>query len=208
MAVQFRYAFVTDADGLKVIDVTLPDTAARRRRARSCRWRRRHGLYLARTYAYVAAGTGRPRDRRHRAARAAAARSEFNADGAIADARDVKVGMTNVGALRLRGRRRQRPAGDRAVGAGHGAGESGLQPAAQPAAGRRVSRPAVKRSESRKVTGAIARSTRAATRLRCSAAAARGRSISRKCRSCSCAGVPFGRSATIHRRRNGRLPSR
>ena len=30
IAVQFRYAFVTDADGLKVVDVTVPETAAAR----------------------------------------------------------------------------------------------------------------------------------------------------------------------------------
>ena len=54
------------------------------------------GLYVARTYAYVAAGKAglaiidieRPEQPR--------LDREFNADGAIADARDVKVGMTNV----------------------------------------------------------------------------------------------------------------
>jgi hypothetical protein len=95
VAVQFRYAFVTDADGLKVIDVTMPErprvvTGAQVPLAQAS------GLYLARTYAYVAAGKAglaiidieRPEQPR--------LDREFTADGAIADARDVKVGMTNV----------------------------------------------------------------------------------------------------------------
>ncbi len=95
VAVQFRYAFVTDADGLKVIDVTQPSrprvvTGAHVPLAQAS------GLYLARTYAYVAAGKAglaivdieRPEQPR--------LDREFTADGAIGDARDVKVGMTNV----------------------------------------------------------------------------------------------------------------
>ena len=55
-ALQFRYLFVTDADGLKVVDVTQPaeatlveDSLIPLRQARR--------LHLARTYAYVAAGS-------------------------------------------------------------------------------------------------------------------------------------------------------
>ena len=73
VAVQFRYAFVLDAEGLKVLDVTVP--AARR-----ASWTGAvvpladaHNLYLARTYAYVAAGRDGPRHRGHRAAREARA---------------------------------------------------------------------------------------------------------------------------------------
>ena len=52
--VQFRYAFVCDEEGVKVLDVTdLAQPAAGRR---SCRWPNAHNIYLARTYAYVAAG--------------------------------------------------------------------------------------------------------------------------------------------------------
>ena len=98
VAIQFRYAFVTDADGLKVIDVTwpesprpIPDAVVRLDDA--------HRLYVARTYAYVAAGTQglaiidvenpeKPR-----------LDQLFNADGQIDDARDVKVGMTNNSAF-------------------------------------------------------------------------------------------------------------
>ena len=95
VAVQFRYAFVTDAEGLKVIDVTdpvkprpVPNAVVRLADA--------HGLYLARTYAYVAAG-------RQGVAIVDIERAEtpvldqlYDAKGAINDARDVKVGMTNA----------------------------------------------------------------------------------------------------------------
>ncbi len=56
VAVQFRYAFVSDSEGLKVLDVTDPGKPAARARTRWCRWPTRTALYLARTYAYVAAG--------------------------------------------------------------------------------------------------------------------------------------------------------
>lgn len=56
VALQFRYLFVTDADGLKVIDITtptapelVPDNVIPLQQARR--------LFLARTYAYVAAGS-------------------------------------------------------------------------------------------------------------------------------------------------------
>jgi hypothetical protein len=95
VAVQFRYAFVTDTEGLKVIDVTdpvkprpVPNGVVRLTDAR--------GVYLARTYAYVAAG-------RQGLAIVDIERAEtpvldqlYDAGGAINDARDVKVGMTNA----------------------------------------------------------------------------------------------------------------
>jgi len=93
--VQFRYAFVTDAEGLKVVDVTdparpraVPDAVVRLADAQ--------GVYVARTYAYVAAG-------RQGLAIVDVERPEapmldrlYDADGALDDARDVKVGMTNA----------------------------------------------------------------------------------------------------------------
>jgi hypothetical protein len=95
VAVQFRYAFVTDAEGLKVVDVTdptrpraVPDAVVRLADAR--------GVYVARTYAYVAAG-------RQGLAVVDVERAEtprldrlYDAGGVINDARDVKVGMTNA----------------------------------------------------------------------------------------------------------------
>jgi hypothetical protein len=54
VAVQFRYAFVTDADGLKVVDVTFPEKAAPVGAAFPIADAR--NVYVAREYAYVAAG--------------------------------------------------------------------------------------------------------------------------------------------------------
>ena len=51
--VQFRYAYICDADGLKVFDVT---DLERPRYVTSLRLADVHNVYLARTYAYVAAG--------------------------------------------------------------------------------------------------------------------------------------------------------
>jgi len=95
ISVQFRYAFITDADGLKVVDVTMPDkvrlvTGATQKIADA------RGLYVARTYAYVAAGAGglvivdveRPESPK--------IDQTFNAGGALNDAHDVKIAMTNA----------------------------------------------------------------------------------------------------------------
>jgi hypothetical protein len=93
--IQFRYAFVTDADGVKVIEITdprkprpVPNATVPLADAKR--------LYLVRTYAYVAAG-------KQGLAILDIERPEkpkllqiYNAAGAINDARDVKVGMTNV----------------------------------------------------------------------------------------------------------------
>jgi hypothetical protein len=93
VAVQFRYAFVCDCEGVKVLDVTdlahpVPATSLAIADARS--------IYLARTYAYVAAGTQgllilniecplTPRIDRC-----------YNAGGLINDLNDVKLGITYV----------------------------------------------------------------------------------------------------------------
>jgi hypothetical protein len=94
-ALQFRYLFVTDADGLKAVDVTNPaqpalaaDNVVPMGNAR--------GVFVARTYAYVAAGSDglvivdveRPDAMR--------LYRRFDADGAIGDARDVAVATTNA----------------------------------------------------------------------------------------------------------------
>ena len=82
--------------GLQVVDVTAPGEAARSSPARGAAAPTRSGLYVARTYAYVAAGSEglaivdveRPE----------APRSDtmYNADGKLNDARDVVVGATNA----------------------------------------------------------------------------------------------------------------
>ena len=94
-ALQFRFLFVTDADGLKIIDVThpqdarlLPDASLGLASAR--------GIFVARTYAYVANGSQglaivdieRPEH--------PSLLQQFNGGGQIADARDVVVASTNA----------------------------------------------------------------------------------------------------------------
>ena len=98
VAVQFRYAFVVDKEGLKVLDTTnlatprmipgaqLPLTDAR-------------NIYVARTYAYVAGGkqgmvivdVEKPEHPR--------VDQVYSAGGKIADARDIKLGMTAASAF-------------------------------------------------------------------------------------------------------------
>jgi hypothetical protein len=93
--IQFRYAFVCDAEGLKVIDVTNPAAAKPVSRA-VVPLTDANRVYLVRTYAYVAAGKQglaivdieKPEQPR--------LDQLFTADGKIKDAKDVKVGMTNV----------------------------------------------------------------------------------------------------------------
>jgi LVIVD repeat-containing protein len=95
MAVQFRYAFITDAEGLKVLNVT--DLEHPRPIAAGVPLRNARGVYLARTFAYVAAGQDglaivdveRPEQPR--------LVQLFNADGKLNDAYDVKVGMIYAG---------------------------------------------------------------------------------------------------------------
>jgi hypothetical protein len=94
VAVQFRYAFVVDRDGLKVLDVTrlaqpkpVPGAVVALEDARN--------LYVARTYAYVASGkqgvamidVEHPEQPR--------LDQMFNAGGEISDANDVKLGMVS-----------------------------------------------------------------------------------------------------------------
>jgi len=95
LAVQFRYAFVVDREGVKVLDITaldrprpVPGAVLPLEDARN--------IYTARTYAYVAGGKQglvivdieRPAQPR--------LDQVFTADGALNDTRDVKVGMTNA----------------------------------------------------------------------------------------------------------------
>ena len=98
VAVQFRYAFVVDHEGLKVLDVTslahpriIPGAAVPLEDA--------HNIYVARTYAYVAGGkqglvivdVERPEHPK--------LDQTFNAGGKINDTRDVKLGMTSASAF-------------------------------------------------------------------------------------------------------------
>ncbi len=91
--IQFRYAFVVDAEGLKVVDVTLPEKP-RLVEGALVPLADAHNVYLARTYAYVAAGKEglvivdieKPEKPK--------VDQTFDAEGKINDAHDVKVGMT------------------------------------------------------------------------------------------------------------------
>ncbi len=95
IAIQFRYAFVCDRDGVKVIDITdpekpklLPESQVAIKKA--------HDIYIARTYAYVAAGAQglviidveNPEN--------IYIDQTFTARGKINDARGVKVAATNA----------------------------------------------------------------------------------------------------------------
>jgi hypothetical protein len=95
VAVQFRYAFVVDAEGLKVIDVTLPEKP-RPVAGAVVPLSEAQDIYVARGYAYIAGGTQgvvvvdveRPEHPR--------IDQTFSAGGQINDARGVRVGSTNA----------------------------------------------------------------------------------------------------------------
>jgi hypothetical protein len=91
--VQFRYAYVCDEEGVLVLDVTnlgQPQLVSRLKMPEA------HNIYLARTYAYVAAGCKglvildieNPREPR--------LDQVYTADGLINDVHDVKLGITYV----------------------------------------------------------------------------------------------------------------
>ena len=93
-ALQFRYLLVTDKTGVRVIDVTAPEQP--QLLAATVPLADARKLYLARTYAYVAAGSqglvivdienpAKPK-----------LYQVFNAEGTINDAQDVIVGSTNA----------------------------------------------------------------------------------------------------------------
>lgn len=102
VAVQFRYAFVTDRDGLKAVDITVPANA--RATAQTYAIADARNVYLAREYAYVAAGANGmvvvdvqvPTAMRQVVDPQTGARLEpFTADGRLKDVNQVKVGMVN-----------------------------------------------------------------------------------------------------------------
>lgn len=95
VAIQFRYAFVTDAEGLKIIDVTDP-TAPRPVPGATVPITEARRLYIARTYAFVAAGSNGLAIVDVTNPEQPQPLPTFTADGAIDDAHDVKVGMTNA----------------------------------------------------------------------------------------------------------------
>jgi hypothetical protein len=94
-ALQFRYLFVTTARGLQVVDVTdpeqpkvVPDALVPLKDAQR--------IYVARTYAYVAAGSEGLAIVDVERADKPRLYQMFTADGRLNDARDVVVGSTNA----------------------------------------------------------------------------------------------------------------
>jgi len=94
IAVQFRYAFVVDSEGLKVLDIThldrpvpVPDARVPLADARN--------VYVARTYAYISAGKQGLAivDVEH--PELPKLDQVFNSDGAMNDVNDVKLGMVS-----------------------------------------------------------------------------------------------------------------
>jgi hypothetical protein len=91
VAAQFRYAYVCDEDGVKVLDITdlarpVPKAVLKLPEA--------HAIYLARTYAYVAAGSRGLVILDITRAEEPKVDQAFNAGGAIADARSVQLAIT------------------------------------------------------------------------------------------------------------------
>ena len=95
VGIQFRYAFVVDEEGLKVVDVTTPEQA-RLVEGAFVPLAHAHDVYVARTYAYVANGSDgiaivdveQPEHPR--------LDQTYNADGKLNDVHQVKVAMTNA----------------------------------------------------------------------------------------------------------------
>ncbi len=95
VAVQFRYAFVLDDEGMKVLDVTIPEQPTPISSA-SLRLPEARDIYVARQYAFVAAGSQglviidieKPEQPR--------IDQTFTADGRINDTHSVRVASTNA----------------------------------------------------------------------------------------------------------------
>jgi hypothetical protein len=98
IAVQFRYAFVVDRRGLKVLDVTdLAHPKPVEKAALALDDAR--NIYVARTYAYVAAGKNGLGIVDVENPEAPRLDQLFNAGNAISDANDVKIGMVAASAF-------------------------------------------------------------------------------------------------------------
>jgi hypothetical protein len=93
-ALQFRYLYITTADGVEVIDVTNPKKPLLLPNKIELADAQR--VYLARTYAYVAAGKDGLVILDIEQADQPKVYQRFSADGDIKDARDVIVATTNA----------------------------------------------------------------------------------------------------------------
>src|SRR5207302_4961887 len=95
VAIQFRYGFVIDDDGLKVIDASEPEHAHLIIGA-AVFLREARDVYVARTYAYVADGKDGMAIVDVKQADRPRLDQVFTADGKLNDARQVKIAMTNA----------------------------------------------------------------------------------------------------------------
>jgi len=96
-ALQFRYLFVTDDAGLRVVDVTVPEKPRLiHREAPAVALAGAQRIYVARTYAYVAAGKQGLAIIDVERAESPRLAQVFDGGGALNDVRDVVVASTNA----------------------------------------------------------------------------------------------------------------
>jgi hypothetical protein len=100
IAVQFRYGFITDDDGLKIVDLTEPTRPVPMPRA-TVRLNHAGRLYVARTYAYVANGPQGLAIVDVENPESPHLDQMFNANGALNDTRAVQVGSVNASQFAL-----------------------------------------------------------------------------------------------------------
>jgi hypothetical protein len=100
VAIQFQYAFVTDDDGLKVVNITDP-TQPRLIPEATIPLRHAQRFYLARTYAYVADGADGLAIIDITSPRKARLVNLYNAGGALNDTRAVQVGSIGASEFAL-----------------------------------------------------------------------------------------------------------
>jgi hypothetical protein len=95
IAVQFRYGFIVDEDGLKVLDLTVPARAHLIENA-VVPLADARDVYVARTYAYVADGKDGVAIVGVKHPEQPSLDQTYNAEGKLNDARQVKIAMTNA----------------------------------------------------------------------------------------------------------------
>jgi hypothetical protein len=93
IAAQFRYAFVTDSEGLKVFDLTHLDSP--RRVGATLPLAGARNIYVARTYAYVSAGPNGIAIVDVETPAQPKLDQMFTAGGALNDVNDIKIGMVS-----------------------------------------------------------------------------------------------------------------
>jgi hypothetical protein len=93
VAVQFRFAFVTDQEGLKVFDLTHLDQP--RRIGKTLPLTNARNIYVARTYAYISAGASGIHIVDVETPANPVLLQTFNAGGALNDVNDIKIGMVS-----------------------------------------------------------------------------------------------------------------